>query len=99
MIAAVRPIKITLEQNVQTYMATKINNLEYDAPLEVRNWRHPAEIAIVHEMMCVCMCGCVCGCVCVVCGCVVGVWVWCVCECVWCVGGCECVCVCGGVCV
>ena len=26
------------------------NNLEYDAPLEVRNWRHPAEIAIVHEV-------------------------------------------------
>jgi len=31
-------------------MATKINNLEHDGPLEVRNWRHPAEIAIVHEM-------------------------------------------------
>jgi len=31
-------------------MATKINNLEYDVPLEVRNWRHPAEIAIVHEV-------------------------------------------------
>ena len=31
-------------------MATKINNLEYDAPLKVRNWRHPAEIAIVHEV-------------------------------------------------
>ena len=31
-------------------MATKINSLEYDAPLEVRNWRHPAEIAIVHEV-------------------------------------------------
>jgi len=31
-------------------MATKINNLEYDAPLEVRNWRHPAELAIVHEV-------------------------------------------------
>jgi hypothetical protein len=24
-------------------MTTKINNLEYDAPLEVRYWRHPAE--------------------------------------------------------
>ena len=32
-------------------MATKINNLEYDAPLEVRNWRHPAEIAIVLEVV------------------------------------------------
>jgi len=31
-------------------MATKINNLEYDAPLEVRYWRHPAELAIVHEV-------------------------------------------------
>jgi len=35
---------------IQTYMATKINNLEYDAPLEVRNWRHPAEIATVNEV-------------------------------------------------
>ena len=41
-IAGVRPIKITIEETVQTYMATKINNLEFDAPLEVRNWRHPA---------------------------------------------------------
>jgi ribonuclease HI len=31
-------------------MATKINNLEYDAPLEVRYWRHPAELAIVREV-------------------------------------------------
>jgi len=37
-IAGVRPIKITIEEKVQTYMATKINILEYDAPLEVRNW-------------------------------------------------------------
>jgi hypothetical protein len=29
----------------QTYMATKINNIEYDVPLEVRHWRHPAEPA------------------------------------------------------
>jgi len=36
-IAGVRPMKITIEEKVQTYMATKINNLEYDAPLEVRN--------------------------------------------------------------
>ena len=50
MIGGVRPIQITLEQKFQTYMATKINNLEYDAPLQVRNWRHPAEIAIVHEV-------------------------------------------------
>ena len=31
-------------------MATEINNVEYDAPLEVRYWRHPAEIATVHEV-------------------------------------------------
>jgi len=49
-IAGVRPIKLTLEQKVQTYMATKINNLEYDELLEVRNWRHSAEIGIVHEV-------------------------------------------------
>jgi ribonuclease HI len=49
-IAGVRPIQIIIEQKVQTYMATKINNLEYDAPLEVRNWRHPAELAIIHEV-------------------------------------------------
>jgi len=29
---------------------TKINDLEYDAPLEVRYWRHPAELAIIHEV-------------------------------------------------
>ena len=27
-----------------------INNLEYDAPLEVRYWGHPAELAIIHEV-------------------------------------------------
>jgi hypothetical protein len=31
-------------------MAIKINNLEYDAPLEVRYWRHLAELAIIHEV-------------------------------------------------
>jgi len=34
-IAEVRSIQITTEQKVQTNMVTKINNLEYDAPLEV----------------------------------------------------------------
>ena len=29
-------------------MATKINNLEYDATLEVKNWRLAAERAIVN---------------------------------------------------
>jgi len=32
-------------------MTTKIKNVEYDAQLEVRNWRHPAEIAIVREVV------------------------------------------------
>jgi len=49
-IAGVRPIQITIEQKVQTYMGTKINNLEYDAPLEVRYWRHPAELATIREV-------------------------------------------------
>jgi hypothetical protein len=31
-------------------MATKINNLEYDVPFEVRYWRHPAELAIIHDV-------------------------------------------------
>ena len=46
----VRPIQITIDEKVQTYMATNINNVEYDAPLELRYWRHPAEIATVHEV-------------------------------------------------
>jgi hypothetical protein len=31
-------------------MATKISNLEYDAPLDVRYWQHPAELVIIHEV-------------------------------------------------
>jgi hypothetical protein len=31
-------------------MATKINNLEYDAPLEVRYWRHSAELVTIREV-------------------------------------------------
>jgi len=49
-IAGVRPTQITIEQKVQTYMATKINNPEYDAPLEVRHWRHPAELPTFREV-------------------------------------------------
>jgi len=49
-IAEVRPTQITTGQKVQTYMATKINGLEYDAQLEVRYRRHPAELAIIHEV-------------------------------------------------
>ena len=48
-IAGIRPIQ-TIEQQVQIYMTTKDNNLDYDAPLEVRNWRHPAELAIIREV-------------------------------------------------
>jgi len=50
MIAGVRHVQINIEQKIQTYMATKINNLEYDAPLEVRYWRHPAELVIINEV-------------------------------------------------
>jgi hypothetical protein len=50
MIAGVRPTLIIIEHKVRTYMATKINNLEYDAPLEGRYWRHPAELAIIHDV-------------------------------------------------
>ena len=32
-ITGIRAIQITIKEKVQTYMATKINNLEYDAPL------------------------------------------------------------------
>jgi hypothetical protein len=46
----VRPIQITIEQKLQSYIATKINKLEYDARFEVRCWRHPAELAIIHEV-------------------------------------------------
>jgi len=46
-IAGVKPIQIIIEQKVQSYMATKINNLEYDTPLEVRIWLHLAEIVTV----------------------------------------------------
>jgi ribonuclease HI len=49
-IAGVRRIQITIEQKVQTYMATKIKNREYGAPLEVRYWRHPTELPTIREV-------------------------------------------------
>ena len=49
-IAGIRPIQITIEQKVQTYMVTKIKNPDYDAPLEVRYWRHPAELPTIREV-------------------------------------------------
>jgi hypothetical protein len=50
MIAGVRPIQIKKKKKVQTCMTTKISNLEYDALLEVRYWRHPAELATIREV-------------------------------------------------
>ena len=47
--AGVRPIQITIEQQVQTYMATKINKT-YDAPMDVKYWRHPAELPTIREV-------------------------------------------------
>ena len=42
-LAGVRPIRLAIEEKVQTYKATH-NNTEYYEPLEVRYWPHPAEI-------------------------------------------------------
>ena len=50
MLAAIRHIQITIQQKIENYMATKINNLEYDAPLEAWYWRHPAKLMIIHKM-------------------------------------------------
>jgi hypothetical protein len=47
-LAGVRPIRLAIEEKVRTYKATH-NNIEYDAPLEVRYWPHPAEIALIRE--------------------------------------------------
>jgi hypothetical protein len=44
----VHPIRLAIEEKVQTYKATH-NNIEYDAPLEVRYWPHPAEIPLIRE--------------------------------------------------
>ena len=44
--AGVRPIRLAVEEKVQTYKATH-NNIGYDAPLEVRYWTHPAEIPLI----------------------------------------------------
>ena len=50
MTAGIQPIQITIDEKVQNYIATKINNVDYDGPLELRYWQHPAEIATVHEV-------------------------------------------------
>jgi len=45
-LAGVRPIRLAIEEKVRTFKATH-NNTEYDAPLEVRYWPHPAEIPLI----------------------------------------------------
>jgi len=42
-LAGVRPLRLTVEEKVRTYKAAH-NNIEYDVPLEVIYWPHPAEI-------------------------------------------------------
>ena len=49
-IAGEPPIEILIGQKVQTYVNTKINNSDYDAPLEVKYWRHPAKLVTIHEV-------------------------------------------------
>jgi len=44
--AGVPPIGIVIEGKVRAYKATH-NNIEYDAPLQVRYWPHPAEIPLI----------------------------------------------------
>jgi len=45
-LAAVRPIRLAVEENVRTYKATH-NYIEYDAPLQVRYWPQPVEIPLI----------------------------------------------------
>jgi hypothetical protein len=45
-LAGVRLIRIAIEEKIRTYKATH-NNIEYDAPLEVIYWPHPAEIPLI----------------------------------------------------
>ena len=47
-LAGIRPIWLAIEEKVRTYKATH-NNIEYDAPLEVRYWPHPAEIPLIRK--------------------------------------------------
>ena len=42
----VRTVRLAIEEKVRTYKATH-NNTEYDAPLEVRHWPHPAEMPLI----------------------------------------------------
>ena len=45
-LAGVRPIRFAVEEKVRTYKATQ-NNIECDAPLEVRYWSYPTEIPLI----------------------------------------------------
>ena len=45
-LAGFHPIRLAIEKNVLTYVATH-NNIEYDALLEVRYWPHLAEIPLI----------------------------------------------------
>jgi len=45
-LAAVRPIRHAVEEKVRNYTATH-NNIEYDAPLEVRYWPHSVEMPLI----------------------------------------------------
>jgi len=54
--AGVQPIQLTTYEKLPSYMTTKINNIEDDATLEVRYWRHPAEIATPNELEYITMC-------------------------------------------
>ena len=49
-IAGVQPIEIKIEEIVGVYIATKVDNLQYDAPMEIKFWRHPAEVVIIQEV-------------------------------------------------
>ena len=45
-LAGIRSIRLAVEEKVRTYKATH-NNIEYDAPLKLRHWPHPAEIPLI----------------------------------------------------
>jgi hypothetical protein len=47
-LAGIRPIRLAIEDKVRTYKATH-NNIDYDAPPEVRYWPQPTEIPLIRE--------------------------------------------------
>ena len=47
-LAGIRPIRLAIEEKVRNYRATHNNN-EFDAPLEVKQWPHPADIPSLKE--------------------------------------------------